>query len=417
MIEDISKLVESGVGSTFIVIGLLLFLIGIFGLEGEIGQIKYRVLKKNQKAYVLVAGIIFLLIGFFIFAIKEILELEKWQKDFLTVVDGVILLLFISLVVAIIGLLSYILARWYFLHKFLTWLKRDRRIFSNLLARKKLEFESLKTNVDSTIEDLKEQQEILNGANKQTIDDLKQREIKLIEKVEDATRSVIFGFPGIFHKSLELIQNAEEELWIVNFMIEFGKPHLVNQRIVNDYQRQYKNNFEEDVAIYHDTLKNKLENIPKVRILTVTDEGVTKNFLEPLKEARSDEYAQPEHELKIYEIKKSFMKNKAEISNIMQSRHNQNEEKWGNKDHSAKFCESEKLPLQMILADRGGGKVGCLVFLVGTEVLRGVIDRKELESDFIEAGVYTELPDMIRIYRFLIASLINDADIKHPIYL
>ena len=182
MIEDISKLVESGVGSTFIVIGLLLFLIGIFGLEGEIGQIKYRVLKKDQKVYVLVAGIIFLLIGFFIFAIKHILELEKWQKDFLTVVDGVILLLFISLVVAIIGLLSYILARWYFLHKFLTWLKRDRRIFSNLLARKKLEFENLRTNVDSTIEDLKQQQEILNGANIQAIDDLKQREIKLIEK-------------------------------------------------------------------------------------------------------------------------------------------------------------------------------------------------------------------------------------------
>ena len=54
----------------------------------------------------------------------------------------------------------------------------------------------------------------------------KELEKKLVGKVEDATRRTLKGFPDIFTKALELIGQADKELIMVSFVLNFGEPHL-----------------------------------------------------------------------------------------------------------------------------------------------------------------------------------------------
>ena len=73
---------------------------------------------------------------------------------------------------------------------------------------------------------------------------------------------------------------------------------------------------------------------------------------------------------------------------------------------------TESLPIQLLISglppDRGAGKFGCLVFMVGTEMIQA-----GLESDSAPA-FYTELDTMVKVFRTLAYALINSAQGKPP---
>ncbi|HEX7722713.1 MAG TPA: hypothetical protein VF397_11185 [Pyrinomonadaceae bacterium] len=271
------------------------------------------------------------------------------------------------------------------------------------------------------------------------IGELRQAEEHLVSSVEDATRHVLKGIPQIFDRAYQLIKQADKELWIISFALDFGECHSHIPSIANTYNRMavseaYKTNtkkrrrnMSDDVKDFAETLKSKVVSIPRVHILTLCDEDIRKNFLEPL--AGRPKYKSIFVESKKNEVYGLIQQVKQKIIDRVKARDpapNEDEEFIG------RMFEVHRLPIQLFIAGiKGQDRLGCLVFMVGTEILLGATRAAEngLASDsvedddqeFYEPGFYTELKEVVDVYKALANALLSeakaqcDAD-RRPVY-
>jgi hypothetical protein len=252
---------------------------------------------------------------------------------------------------------------------------------------------SIPTRIDEELTRLK-------ASEADFLNHLKESESELVNHVEDATRAMLKGVDEVFARALSMITEAQDELILVNFAMNFGSPHRYNQEVVDNYARRHKGaNFAKDVGTFFSQLKGKVASLPSVQILTVSDEGASNNFLTPLS-------LRPGYEA----LQRAFSSEQSE----------------GNKtrgdiaflvDHESSDCESgrapkcmlevESLPIQLLIAGlprRGGSpRSGCLVFMVGTEMLQTGLDTGS------EPAFYTELDNMVVVFKRLAHSLMEAA--------
>jgi len=263
------------------------------------------------------------------------------------------------------------------------------------------------------------------------LNELLAEEKRLVHNVEDATRHVLKGFPLIFDRALRLVEEADREICLVNFALNFGGPHCSSTKgtrlfteIADVYNRlpmgedyPYKNlrsrDFVRDVGKLLATLTDKVALLPVVHILTVTDEGAKPNFITPL--SKRPRYIDCYTQEKINSVYGELISAKNEILKRMQT--GRNLDKWEGEgvQHEAIFCETGSMPIQMLIAGQKSAGTGCLVFMVGTEILQGLaeIDAATDASSAVspkEFGFYTELEEVVMVYKGLAYALIKQAE-------
>ncbi len=221
-------------------------------------------------------------------------------------------------------------------------------------------------------------------------------ETKLVSHVEDATRATLDSFAKIFDKAVHLVTHAERELIFVNFAMNFGHPHLLNANIASEYKSVTGREFGSDVSFFATKLKGKTSDIPYVQILTVSDKAAEENFLTLLK--KQPGYAQ----LDIYAESQQMHKAKQDLIATVAI-----DMKDMPPPHAKRLRVTDSIPIQMLIAglpprDGGSGqRTGCLVLMVGTEVLN---------EGRPGGGFYTELESMVGMFRDLAVALIEGAE-------
>jgi hypothetical protein len=238
-------------------------------------------------------------------------------------------------------------------------------------------------------------------------------EEKLVRHVEDATRHLLIGLPSIFDRALQLVDGAERELWYVGFVVNFGYPHQFRKEVCDEYERlspRYGSikTFVDAVDHFRKRLSTQAHVVPEVRILTIDDTNLTKGFLAPMgSRARYDHG-------RILEIAEQCKVARARLLNSIEGRDDSAEAK-GNGVHLDMLREATTLPIQLIIAGlpkkegEARERVGCLVFMVGTEVLLGAES-----ANFREAGFYSELEDVADVYRQMAKALSAQAKPVRP---
>lgn len=222
--------------------------------------------------------------------------------------------------------------------------------------------------------------------------DLRERE--LVNHVEDATRTLLPGFTKVFHKALWMLQHAEREIWMVNFNVNFGSPHLYNSKVKKDYCTEFggrETQLQEHVNEFAKELTKKVVAVDTVQILTVSDDWCRSNFLRPLKERPG--YG----DLDVDQEFERAAKAKATLKHYI--------------NHSSgKIIEEvESLPIQLLIvglpSENGSNdrRYGCLVFMVGTEILNTDLEPGK------EPAFYTQLDSMVEVYKTLARALIRQA--------
>jgi len=263
------------------------------------------------------------------------------------------------------------------------------------------------------------------------LNDLIEAENHLVANVEDATRHLLRGFPQIFDRALQLIAEAEREIWIVNFALNFGGPHCCSDKksrlffeVTDVYNKlpltpNYpfvklgSRDFARDVSKLFVTLNDKVASMPIVNILTVNDEGAMANFLIPLsKRPRYQKTYTPE---KLNSVFGELTMRRKEILDRMKKGRDR---AWDEEvNHEAIFCETGSMPIQLLIAGTKSGRNGCLVFMVGTEILQGLAGTEGLDpgdaDSQLEFGFYTELDDIVKVYRGLAHALIKQAETEY----
>jgi hypothetical protein len=272
---------------------------------------------------------------------------------------------------------------------------------------------TLPTNIETQMSALTEQQKTLlatveNESNKllgalpKRIEDelvrLKIAEEHLVNHVTDATRAMYKGFDEVFARAFAMIKDAQGELILVNFAMNFGSAHRYNSNVVQRYkERNNGADLAKDVGSFLNQLKGKIVNLDTVQILTVTDEGALNKFLKPL--SRRNGYEEL-LQLPIFSAEQdALIRAKASVAANIDA---------GDCDTSAKcMTQVESLPIQLLitgLARNGESpRTGCLVFMVGSEMLQTDV------APGSEPGFYTELPDMVDVFRSLALALIRNA--------
>jgi len=231
-------------------------------------------------------------------------------------------------------------------------------------------------------------------AAKKELNEAKER---LVSTVEDATRSQLRGFLAVFEKALWMMENAQEKLYFINFALNFGEPHLCNEKFKEAYRKTYskggqERSLETDVKAFFNKFKAKIVEVHDVQILTVDDDGCIKNFMKPLseREGYKGNLNVEQQCFKAQEAKKTILRCLA-------------------LNQGAVYAEARTLPIQLLIAGlppevgRQKGRVGCLVFMVGTEVLRSGLEPG------MEPAFYTELEGMSEMFTRLALALIQSA--------
>lgn len=260
-------------------------------------------------------------------------------------------------------------------------------------------------------------------------------EKRLIANVEDATRHVLLGMPQIFDRAYQLIKEADRELWIISFALNFGECHAAIPTVASEYNKltltdsyristtNKKRLLTKDVEDFLGTLRKQVTEIPKVRVLTLSDSAIKESFIGPL--LQRPEYSKVYHtQTKRDALYGQIQGAKADIINCMDRR----DDKRDPKESSFGLCEVSSLPIQLFIAGiKGQSRSGCLVFMVGTEILQAANpvmtnddgkhgdDEGEEKSDdktekpFQEPGFYTELAEVVDVYRSLAEALFTQA--------
>jgi hypothetical protein len=280
--------------------------------------------------------------------------------------------------------------------------------------------------------------------------------------VLDSTRNTLVGFPQILDKALAMLSAAQNDITFICFNMNFGEPHekiddickqYVKLPITEAYRIRGKNerNFSKDVDDFYEQLLDKAGRFRHVHILSLTDDNISKDFLGNLacRQKYMDIYKKEQITAKKVSVKKTgevvdfceigkFI-NKAKYHNTddeylieevnliykeyMEQRITHLKKRLLNKmrdarhnlrfpDSSGKFLKTASLPIQILITDKGrsaesSAQYACLVFLVGSDVMRGSVNRSE---EIIELGFYTELQQVVQIYRNLAESLFKQAE-------
>jgi hypothetical protein len=235
------------------------------------------------------------------------------------------------------------------------------------------------------------------------IGSIKKREDDLINHIEDATRSLLPGFAKVFEKALWMIENAERELTVVNFAINFGDSHRCNKAVASEYEKQNAGRiFANDVENFLSQFRARVEAIPSIHILTVSDNGAREHFLRPLKTRNGYDSLDVDTALEALRAARDWTRRQiAERTNHR-----------GANPAAVRIIETQSLPIQMLIAGlkpRPGSnelRSGCLLFMVGSETLQGIPTGDE-------AGFYTELEKMVAVFKNVATALIADAE-KRP---
>jgi hypothetical protein len=252
---------------------------------------------------------------------------------------------------------------------------------------------------------------------------LEQEREKLISGVEDATRSVLRGFPAIFEKMCKMISQAQRELWMINFTVKFGAPHVQNSELVGFYKKKGKD-LQKEVNDFLNCLLGRLQlaeaAVKDVNILTVTRKGADKNFLSLLNtndyKALSDETIGRNGKTVKDNLLDEIEQAKERVLDTSGARR-----AWSGGSSTLRLFEVESLPIQLLVVGLKDNRTGCLVFMVGTEVLLGRQEDNKAERDAtggenqtgattpVEAmvGFYTELDTVVDIYKDLARALMK----------
>ena len=266
------------------------------------------------------------------------------------------------------------------------------------------DFRSIHEDLKTTPNTIDQQILRLTASENDLLAHLKSREDELVSKVEDATRSLLKTFDAVFGKAFSMIKDAQDQLIFVNFAMNFGAPHLYKPEVAEAYAKRYAGaNFATDVAEFFSTLKLKVVSVPEVQILTVTNNGASENFLEPLSQRVGYERLQQNP------ILKKELKAAIDSKEIIERNIKQEVLDRGDNSGSRRLLEAESLPIQLLITGlphsiSSPKKFGCLVFMAGTEMLQN----KEADAP----AFYTELDEMVDVFRNLAWALIDAANRK-----
>jgi hypothetical protein len=208
---------------------------------------------------------------------------------------------------------------------------------------------------------------------------------------KELTAAVKKGFHQVFDKALRLLQRAERELWVVNFVLKFGAPHLGDPDVEGAYTRYtVGRSLADDVDCFYRTLLSKIRQLANVRVVTITQEAATSGFLTLLKARQA---AHGFDGMNVAEQAAMMQQCRDEVAAA--GRHNGN----------FLYSEMANLPFQILIAGLPGEtseepRAGCLVFLVGTEIL-------QLESAQGAHGFYTETGNIVELFRDHVRALMG----------
>jgi hypothetical protein len=272
----------------------------------------------------------------------------------------------------------------------------------DLLAETKTASASLHRTIEEELIKLRQTQTDL-------LKNLKDREDELVNHVEDATRRLLSGFDAVFARALCMVTNAQTELIFVNFAINFGSPHCYNAKIVERYAENNQGaDMRKDVDLFLKRLRSKVvdDKVPRVQILTVSQRGTTESFLNAL--ASRPGYEELEKNLENEGLRGA--ESKRDILKLMNAESNS----FGGGDPPKAMYTCESLPIQLLITgvptkDSVTPRFGCLVFMVGTEILKA--DMKPGS----EPAFYTELDSMVEVFRTLALALINSPQTKRVV--
>jgi hypothetical protein len=187
-------------------------------------------------------------------------------------------------------------------------------------------------------------------------------------------------------------------LWFVNFVLRFGAPHEQNPRIADDYFKYTTGtrSLKQDVDKFYQLLCKKVEAIPRVHILTVTEKGAAQNFLRHVKRRQElNGYSA----MDVSEQLGIMDKCRREILNLRKF-----------SDPNFEFAEADSLPIQLLIAgvksSDGVRKRACLAFMVGTEVLKG--------SNAQPHALYSEEEATVRVFTTHAEALLSAAKRIRP---
>ena len=207
-----------------------------------------------------------------------------------------------------------------------------------------------------------------NRSLNQQVAALKTAKEDLVSSVEDATRHVLQGFPEIFDRALALLQEADREIWLINFALNFGEPHLINEEVCSGYDERpatekYKaltdrtiRNLKEDVRLFFKTLEMKVRTIEKVYILTINDDSIVSAFLSHLynRPGYSKRFNKQEDKTShINDFKERISRAKRDILTNMRHRDKLAPGPEGS-NPDGRFYEVDNLPLQLLIAGKKG---------------------------------------------------------------
>jgi hypothetical protein len=154
------------------------------------------------------------------------------------------------------------------------------------------------------------------------------------------------------------------------------------------------------VNCFYRTLLSKTRHLPKVRVVTIKQEVAVKSFLKPLKALQAKHGYDG---MNIAEQLATMQRCRRDVAKA--GRHNGN----------FRYKEIKNLPFQILIAglparNNEEPRAGCLVFLLGTEML-------QLERPLGVHGFYTETDNIVELYREHVRALIGpptsaDADLR-----
>lgn len=235
----------------------------------------------------------------------------------------------------------------------------------------------------------------LKQAENDLLAHLKESETDLVNHIEDATRALLKGFDQVFARAFQMIKDAQDELVFVNFTMNFGSPHRYNQDIVQKYKEHNGGaDLAEDAGAFLSNLQGKIHTVQSCQILTVSSKGADENFLSPL--SRREGYG--------------ALKDKATFDTELAALNQARDEVTKTIENCRGFprkrmFEVETLPMQLLITGlprrSGRPRSGCLVFIVGSDMLQSGL------APGSEPAFYTELDDMVGVFRGLAHSLIQ----------
>lgn len=216
-----------------------------------------------------------------------------------------------------------------------------------------------------------------------------------IDNMEDATRRVLTGFHEIFARAIWLLdKSTNKETYYVNFVFAFGAPHVANEEIVADFCKEssadelkkiiYKHGnkggpgcyYSQAVAAFQALLKNVADDRSgKFKALVLDDQSVKDEFLHKL--TSRDGYG--------FDVEQAWKEELVFRSQLISSAGTYTG------DDFIPYIQSS-LPMQFLItkikSEEKRGKWGCLVFLIGTSDVAGVVPR----------GYYTELDHLTDLH-------------------